>query len=68
MMVHIMAANAAGWQFYEANGFALVKEETPDQAHHRGHCLDGISGGGRTTLLADQLLYTDHEQILPADC
>jgi hypothetical protein len=50
------AANESGMRFYEANGFAVIKEETPDQAHHRGHCLDGVSGGGRTVLLADQRL------------
>jgi hypothetical protein len=45
-------------RFYEANGFAIIKEETPDQAHHRGHCLDGVSGGGRTVLLGDQRLHS----------
>lgn len=29
------AANTSAMRFYESSGFAIVKEETPDQAHHR---------------------------------
>jgi len=56
LLVIIMAANQSARQFYESNGFYVLKEESPDRAHHRGRCLDGISGGGRTLLLRDSLL------------
>lgn len=59
LMVHIMAANKSALNFYERNGFDVIKMETPNQAHHRGRCLDGISGGGRTLLLSDSNLHCD---------
>lgn len=46
-----MAVNEVGRHLYEARGFTLEQEESPNQAHYRGHCLDGIEGRGRTILM-----------------
>ena len=35
LLVHIMAANQSGLQFYESHGFYVIKLETADQAHRR---------------------------------
>ena len=56
LYVHVMAANEAGRAFYSSCGFELEKEETSNQAHYRGHCLDGVEGLGRTVLLKDAFL------------
>lgn len=51
IFVHTMAVNEAAIEFYNKNGFSIEKEETSNQAHYRGRCLDGIEGRGRTVLL-----------------
>jgi len=51
IFVHTMAVNEAAIEFYYKNGFCIEKEETSNQAHYRGRCLDGIEGRGRTVLL-----------------
>lgn len=53
LYVHTMAVNEIAMRFYERNGFLKEKEETSNQAHYRGRCLDGIEGRGRTVLLKD---------------
>ena len=53
IFVHTMAVNEIARAFYEKNGFVVEKEETSNQAHYRGRCLDGIEGAGRTVLLRD---------------
>ncbi|KAI3430639.1 hypothetical protein D9Q98_005232 [Chlorella vulgaris] len=57
MYVHTMAVNEIAVNFYLRNGFVIEKEETSNQAHYRGACLDGIEGRGRTVLLRDTLLH-----------
>ncbi|KAH7616053.1 hypothetical protein Ndes2526B_g09366 [Nannochloris sp. 'desiccata'] len=59
MYVHTLAVNEIAMKFYSRHGFAVEKEETANEAHYRGRCLDGIEGRGRTVLLRDTLL---HEQ------
>jgi hypothetical protein len=49
--VHLMAVNEIGMRLYESCGFELDQEESSNQAHYRGHCLDGIEGRGRTVLM-----------------
>ncbi|GAB4819971.1 hypothetical protein N2152v2_007017 [Parachlorella kessleri] len=56
LFVHTLAVNEAALRFYEKCGFVLEKEETSNQAHYRGRCLDGIEGRGRSVLLRDTLL------------
>lgn len=56
LYVHIMAVNEGAKLFYELHGFTTEQEESSNQAHYRGHCLDGIEGRGRTMLLQDTLL------------
>ncbi|KAK9816463.1 hypothetical protein WJX72_000602 [[Myrmecia] bisecta] len=56
MYVHTMAVNEAARQFYAAAGFVVEKEESSNEAHYRGHCLDGVEGRGRTVLLRDATL------------
>ena len=56
LYVHIMAANERARRFYEKHGFLVDKEESSNQAHYRGHCLDGVEGAGRTILLKDNEL------------
>jgi len=56
LYVHVMAVNEAGRAFYSSCGFEVEKEETSNQAHYRGHCLDGVEGAGRTVLLRDTQL------------
>lgn len=46
-----MAVNEVGRALYETMGFSLEQEETSNQAHYRGQCLDGIEGMGRTILM-----------------
>ncbi|GMH34092.1 hypothetical protein BSKO_01926 [Bryopsis sp. KO-2023] len=53
LFVHIMAANEVGRKFYESCGFVVDKIESTNEANIRGHCLDGIPGGGKTMLLRD---------------
>jgi ribosomal protein S18 acetylase RimI-like enzyme len=53
LYVHIMAANSAARKFYEGQGFVTEAEEGANVAAARGHCLDGVSGAGRTLLLRD---------------
>lgn len=53
LFVHTMAVNEIAVEFYTKNGFVIDKEETSNQAHYRGRCLDGIEGRGRTVLLRD---------------
>lgn len=50
-----MAVNEIGRRLYESCGFELEQEETSNQAHYRGHCLDGIEGRGRTILMCKPL-------------
>ena len=57
MYVHTLAVNEIAMRFYDRNGFVVEKEETPNQAHHRGRCLDGIEGRGRSVLLRDAKLF-----------
>ena len=59
MYVHTLAVNEIAMKFYDRNGFVIEKEETPNQAHHRGRCLDGIEGRGRSVLLRDTLLFAE---------
>lgn len=56
LYVHTMAVNEIAVRFYQRNGFEVEKEETSNQAHYRGRCLDGIEGRGRTLLLRDSRL------------
>jgi len=56
LYVHTMAVNEIAMAFYQRNGFVVEKEETSNQAHYRGRCLDGIEGRGRTVLLRDSSL------------
>ncbi|DBA74993.1 TPA: hypothetical protein ACH3X1_010336 [Trebouxia sp. C0004] len=56
LYVHIMAVNEGAKTFYQLHGFVTEQEESSNQAHYRGHCLDGIEGRGRTMLLRDTLL------------
>jgi hypothetical protein len=56
LYVHIMAANSAARKFYEGQGFVMEAEEGANVAAARGHCLDGVSGAGRTLLLRDARL------------
>lgn len=51
LYVHLMAVNEVGRALYESIGFILEQEETSNQAHYRGQCLDGIEGRGRTILM-----------------
>ncbi|GAQ90107.1 hypothetical protein KFL_006010030 [Klebsormidium nitens] len=51
LYVHTMAVNEVAQHFYCKHGFVLEREETSNEAHYRGHCLDGIEGRGRTVLL-----------------
>lgn len=46
------------WSCVTAKLFAvdLPQEESSNQAHYRGRCLDGIEGRGRTLLLRDTRL------------
>lgn len=53
LYVHTMAVNEIAVAFYERHGFVVEKEESSNQAHYRGRCLDGIEGRGRTLLLRD---------------
>lgn len=53
LYVHTMAVNEIAMAFYKNNGFVVEKEETSNQAHYRGRCLDGIEGRGRSVLLRD---------------
>ena len=64
LYVHVMAANEAGRAFYSSCGFELEKEETSNQAHYRGHCLDGVEGLGRTVLLKDAFLWESFLTII----
>ena len=54
--MHIMAANSAARSFYTRAGFVVEAEEPANAAAARGHCLDGVSGAGRTVLLRDAAL------------
>ena len=54
--MHTMAVNEIAVRFYERNGFEVEKEESSNQAHYRGRCLDGVEGRGRTLLLRDTRL------------
>ena len=56
MYVHTMAVNEAALRFYERQGFVVEKEESANEAHYRGRCLDGVEGRGRTVLLRDAQL------------
>ncbi len=56
LFVHTLAVNEVALRFYEKNGFTVEKEETSNEAHYRGRCLDGIEGRGRSVLLKDTLL------------
>lgn len=56
LYVHTMAVNEIAVRFYQRAGFVVEKEETSNQAHYRGRCLDGIEGRGRTLLLRDARL------------
>ena len=55
ILVHTMAVNEIARAFYEKNGFVVEKEETSNEAHYRGRCLDGVEGAGRTVLLGLKL-------------
>lgn len=56
LYVHTMAVNEIAVAFYRRNGFVVEKEESSNQAHYRGRCLDGIEGRGRTVLMRDTRL------------
>lgn len=56
LFVHMMAVNEIARRFYERQGFQVDKEESSNEAHYRGRCLDGIEGRGRTLLLRDSRL------------
>ncbi|KAK9861686.1 hypothetical protein WJX84_002194 [Apatococcus fuscideae] len=55
LYVHIKAVNTSAEEFYRRFGFVKEKEESANDAHYRGHCLDGVEGKGRTALLRLQL-------------
>lgn len=55
LFVHLMAVNEIGRRFYGSQGFVVEQEESSNEAHHRGRCLDGIEGRGRTILMRDTL-------------
>lgn len=57
LQVHTMAVNEIAMRFYDTHGFVVEKEESSNQAHYRGRCLDGIEGRGRTVLLRDTRLH-----------
>ena len=56
LYVHTMAVNEIALNFYKRNNFVIESQETSNQAHYRGRCLDGIEGRGRTVLLRDTTL------------
>lgn len=56
LYVHTMAVNEVAMRFYQKQGFVVEKEESSNEAHYRGRCLDGIEGRGRTMLLRDARL------------
>lgn len=51
LYVHLMAVNELGRALYESMGFTVEQEETSNQAHYRGQCLDGVEGLGKTILM-----------------
>jgi hypothetical protein len=51
----MMAVNEIGRSFYGSQGFVVEQEESSNDAHYRGRCLDGIEGRGRTILMRDNL-------------
>jgi hypothetical protein len=51
LYVHLMAVNEMGRRLYESCGFVIEQEETSNEAHYRGRCLDGIEGRGRIILM-----------------
>jgi GNAT superfamily N-acetyltransferase len=57
LYVHTMAVNEVARGFYARAGFVVECEETSNEAHHRGRCLDGVEGLGRTVLLRDTRLH-----------
>ncbi len=55
LFVHLMAVNEIGRSFYGSQGFVVEREESSNEAHYRGRCLDGIEGRGRTILMRGNL-------------
>ena len=56
LFVHMMAVNERARSFYDKLGFVVEKEESSNEAHYRGRCLDGVEGRARTILMRDSLL------------
>ena len=56
LFVHMMAVNERARSFYGKLGFVVEKEESSNEAHYRGRCLDGVEGRARTILMRDSLL------------
>ena len=56
LYVHTQAVNEVARSFYEQQGFIVEQEESSNEAHYRGKCLDGIEGRGRSVLLKDTRL------------
>lgn len=56
LYVHTQAVNEVARSFYERQGFIIEQEESSNDAHYRGKCLDGIEGRGRSILLRDTVL------------
>ena len=56
LYVHTQAVNEVARAFYQQQGFIVEQEESSNEAHYRGKCLDGIEGRGRSVLLKDTKL------------
>ena len=54
--MHTQAVNEQARNFYQQLGFIVEQEESSNEAHYRGKCLDGIEGRGRSVLLKDTVL------------
>lgn len=56
LFVHMMAVNERARSFYDKLGFRVEKEESSNEAHYRGRCLDGVEGRARSILMRDSRL------------
>ena len=52
----MMAVNERARRFYDKLGFVVEKEESSNEAHYRGRCLDGVEGRARSILMRDNNL------------
>mmetsp|Transcript_13454 Transcript_13454/g.48943 ORF Transcript_13454/g.48943 Transcript_13454/m.48943 type:complete len:311 (+) Transcript_13454:111-1043(+) len=53
LYVEPLAANEQAVRLYEKAGFVLLREESANQAHLRGQCLDGVNGQARVAIFKD---------------